>query len=71
MVHCPEHPLHFINVINVGAEIAVQRNTSDDDDPLLFQTKVIKKLSFCSDCTGTATVAGEVEAFCRFRLFPE
>lgn len=48
--------------INVGAEIAVQRNT-DDDGPLLFQTKVFKKLSFCRDCTGTATVAGEGEAF--------
>lgn len=53
--------------INVGAEIAVQRNTDDDDDddPLLFQTKVFKKPSFSRDCTGTATVAGEGEAFCR------
>lgn len=55
--------------ISVGAEIAVQRNTNDDD-PLLFQTKVFKKLSFCRDCTGTATVERLSADFDSFLSFP-
>lgn len=45
--------------INVGAEIAVQKNT-DDDDPLLFQTKVFK-----NSLSVEIALAGEGEAFCR------